>query len=106
MLSSLNHQFRYIKNTNNSKIIQVKKNTKKTPPLPNFFLHVTGNSIFLLGLIFYLLFSESTHEILTKFSLFLAFFSARWRPKNFKTTGLFKLHQNTQFLKIWWESVG
>ena len=36
--------------------------------------------------------SESTREILTKFSLFLAFFSARWRPKNFKTTGLFKLH--------------
>ena len=23
----------------------------------------------------------------------------------FKTTGLFKLHQNTQFLKIWWKSV-
>ena len=36
--------------------------------------------------------SESTREILTKFLLFLAFFSARWRPKNFKTTGLFKLH--------------
>ena len=28
--------------------------------------------------------SESTHEILTKFSLFLAIFSARWRQKNFK----------------------
>ena len=35
----------------------------------------------------------------------LAFFSARWRQMNFKTIGLFKLHQNTQFLKIWWESV-
>ena len=45
------------------------------------------------------------HEILTIFWLFLPFFSTRWRQKNCKTTGLFKLHQNTQFLKIWWESV-
>ena len=37
--------------------------------------------------------SESTRQILTKFSLFLAFFSARWRQKNFKTIGFFKLHQ-------------
>ena len=49
--------------------------------------------------------SESTLEILITFWLFLAFISARWCQKNFKTTGLFKLHQNTQILKIWCESV-
>ena len=50
--------------------------------------------------------SESTHEILSKIlAVFFAFFSARWRQNDFKTTGLFKLHQNTHFLKILRKSV-
>ena len=34
-----------------------------------------------------------------------AFISVWWRQNNFKVTGLFKLHQNTQFLKIQQKSV-
>ena len=41
--------------------------------------------------------SESTLVILSKFRLFFAFISARWRQNNFQSPELFELLQNAQF---------